>query len=137
LERIKKPSKLSQLGYPLKTAEGTGAERDVTLRAEILCDEQRWIDALALVQPPHVAALAVLENIARNLPPAEQRASVELLLRVFEANMPHASNPYRAELALAAEIGQRMGASERAQWLDALRVQYRAKRNFIAGLPQN
>ena len=58
-----------------------------------------------------------------------------LLLRVFGSAMRRSSSPYRDELALVEDIGGRMDATRRAEWLAQLRVEFKAKRNFIRDLP--
>jgi len=37
---------------------------------------------------------------------------------------------------LVGEIAARMDAARRAAWLARLRTEYKAKRNFVGGLPQ-
>jgi hypothetical protein len=60
---------------------------------------------------------------------------VALLLRVFASVMPRSSSPYDEALALVRQIGERMEAGERAAWLAHLRLEYKAKRNFMRDLP--
>ncbi len=118
-----------QRGMPVPTA------CDVSLRAEILCSENRWMEAYALVQPPAVCRDTTLERIALHLPVERSEQAVQMLLRVFVVVMQRSSSPYREALALVKEIGKRMGAVQRAEWLRQLRVQYKAKRNFVRDLP--
>jgi uncharacterized Zn finger protein len=124
---------------------GVAAHRgpDVSLRAAILCAESRWLEALALVQasvkvsgqaPAH-CDLRHLESIAVNLPKKYASESVSLLRRVFDDVMPRSSSPYEAALSLVKQIGKRMDTTHRSEWLLSLRVQYKAKRNFIRDLP--
>ena len=112
------------------------AMRDVTLRAEILGSEGRWIEACELVRPPVECRHHVLHSIAIHLPDERQDHAVELLLRVFEAVIQRSSTPHREALALVGEIGQRMDAARRQDWLTQLRAQYKLKRNFIRDLPR-
>ena len=57
-------------------------ERDVSLRAEVLCcAEGRWSEACALVQPPAVCRDRVLSQIARHLAPEQGDQALSLLLR--------------------------------------------------------
>jgi hypothetical protein len=49
--------------------------------------------------------------------------------------MQGASSPYRSELALVKEIGQRMDPAKRSRWLEQLRTEYKAKRSFVRDLP--
>ena len=109
---------------------------EVSLRAEVLGSEGRWIEACFLAQPPVACRDAVLNSIAVHLPAEQHEQAVELLLRVFEAVIQRSSSPYREALALVDEIGQRMGTVRRAAWLNQLRTQYKVKRNFVRDLPE-
>jgi len=110
-------------------------ERDVSLRAEVLCVEGRWSEACALVQPPAVCRDGVLSRIARHLAPEQGDQALPLLLRVFNIAMRRASSPYRDELAMVEDIGRRMGPARRTAWLAQLRTEFKAKRNFVRDLP--
>ena len=83
-----------------------------------------------------ICDIALLRQIALHLPAAEVEQSVALLLRVFEVLMPRASTPYTDVLALVVEITRRMESLRRKSWLEGLHSVYKAKRNFIKGLPQ-
>jgi hypothetical protein len=122
---------------PLATRRGfSGARtRDVSLRAQILCSECLWAEASALVQPPAVCHPGILRHIALHLDDTRREESVALLLRVFGQAMRAASAPYRDELGLVSEIAERLDATRRAAWLATLRIEFRAKRNFIRDLP--
>ena len=109
---------------------------DVSLRAEILGSEGRWVEACLLVQPPVACRDAVLNSIAVHLPAEQHEPAVQLLLRVFEAVIQRSSSPYRDELALVKQIGQRMDTVRRAAWLNQLRTEFKAKRNFVRDLPE-
>ncbi len=137
LQRQKKPVSPLDRVYAGSRGMATGKsrERDVTVRAEILCAERAWLDALALVQPPNACASEPMLRLARHLPETHAEDAVKLLLRVFTATMPDAQTPYKDELAIVHDIGKRMPPDQRAAWFASLRQQYRAKRNFIAGLP--
>jgi len=128
-----RPVQTARFGIPGVAPKSGG--RDVSLRAEILCSEGRWTEASALVQSPAACQDPVLRTIAMHLPTSHADQALALLLRVFDNAMRQASSPYRGELALAGEIGQRMGAERRADWLARLRVEYKAKRNFVRDLP--
>jgi tetratricopeptide (TPR) repeat protein len=111
-------------------------ERDVSLRGEVLCAEGRWSEACALVQPPAVCRDGVLSQIARHLAPEQGDQALSLLLRVFNSAMQRSSSPYRDELAMVEDIGRRMDPARRTAWLAQLRVEFKAKRNFIRDLPE-
>jgi len=110
-------------------------QRDVSLRAEVLGSEGRWVEACALVQPPAACRDGVLGQIARHLPDEHKEPALLLLLRVFDSAMKWAKSPYRDELALVDEIGGRMDGARRAAWLAQLRTEYKVKRNFVRDLP--
>ena len=111
------------------------AVRDVSLRAEILGYEGHWVEASFLVQPPAACRDSVMRSIATHLPPEHHEQAVQLLQHVFEAVMQRSSSPYIEALELVKEIGRRMDAARRAEWLDHLRVHYKVKRNFVRDLP--
>lgn len=127
----RRPAQSPRYGSPRATAR----ERDVTLRAEILCAEKRWVEACALVAPPALCRAAVLDTIAVHLPAGHKEQAIELLLRVFDGAMRQASSPYQNELRLVGEITRRMDPARRATWLAQLRTAFKAKRNFMRDLP--
>jgi hypothetical protein len=107
----------------------------VTLRAEILASEKRWLEALEVVQPPAECEGNVLRNIALHLPKSHQAEAVTLLKRIFETLMQTASSPYIEPLALVGQIIARQDAASRSAWLAELRTRFKPKRNFIRDLP--
>ena len=111
-------------------------QRNVSLRAAVLCSEQRWAEACDLVQPPAVCDPRVLRDIALHLPDTERERAAALLLRVFGRAMLTAQTPYRDELALVREIAARFDTAGRAAWLASLRTEFKAKRNFVRDLPR-
>jgi len=111
------------------------AARDVSERVAWLMGEQRLDEALALVQPPHVASPEVVEALADGLPREHDAAAAALLRRVLGVRMPRASSPYTDELRLVRRVVARLPAAEATLWLTGLRAEYRAKRNFIRGMP--
>ncbi len=121
----------------LHEANGSrSSRRDVTLRASILCSEERWKEAYdAARQPAAWCRPDVLRRIARGLPPDHHAAALELLHELLEQAMQRAMTPYRDEHDLVGEIVLRMTPEQRIVWLDRLRFDYKAKRNFIRGLP--
>lgn len=76
-----------------------------------------------------------LQTLAQQLPPAQDAAAVELLLRVFPSVMAVAASPYSDALKLVRTICARMDSVQKTVWLATLRAQYKPKRNFVAGLP--
>jgi uncharacterized Zn finger protein len=113
----------------------TAGKRNVTLRAHILLAEGRVSEALDLVQPPAVCDPRVLRALALQLGAPQHDHAVALLQRVFDLEMRTAQTPYAHALTLVREIVERQDAQSRARWLAELRVQFKAKRNFIKGLP--
>ena len=111
-------------------------ERDVTLRASLLCAEKRWGEALQLVQPPAYCSEQVLEHIALHLDKDLWDQAVGLLQRVLTTDMQRATSPYRHELDLVRKILARMrDEAARRHWLSHLASVHKAKRNFVRDLP--
>ena len=110
-------------------------QRDVSLRAEVLCSEHRWDEALALVRPPAFCRDSVLARLARRLDPEHVVHRIDLLMRVFANAMRNSKSPYRHELELVEEIAGLLDASRCASWLQQLRLEYKAKRAFVRDLP--
>lgn len=108
---------------------------DVSQRLAWLMQEDKLGEALALAQPPHRVAQALLQELAQRLPRSQDAEAVALLQRSFDALMPAASSPYADVLELVRRIAERLPPAAKAAWLDGLRQAYRAKRNFIQGLP--
>lgn len=132
--------KETQQGKPSSLSMPRGVSRarahDVSLRAQILCSERQWDQACLLVQPPAVCHANVLRHIALHLDDTHREESIALLLRVFAQAMRTASTPYQGELGLVSEIAERLDAARRSAWLAKLRVEFKAKRNFIRDLPK-
>ncbi|WP_028604492.1 SWIM zinc finger family protein [Ottowia thiooxydans] len=111
-------------------------ERDVSLRASLLCAENRWDEALQLVQPPAYCIEHLLEHIALQLHSTHWEQAVVLLQRAFNSAMQRATSPYRHELDLVRKILLRMGNdTTRRHWLAHLASMHKAKRNFVRDLP--
>ena len=92
--------------------------------------------ALALALTPGTQCdMHTLQALAQQLPPAQDAAAVELLLRVFPTVMAVAASPYSDALKLVRTITARMDSVQKTVWLATLRAQYKPKRNFVAGLP--
>ena len=111
------------------------AQKDVSLRAEVLCSENRWVEALALVRPPAFCRDGVLAYLARRLGPEHVAYRIDLLTRVFANEMRNSKSPYRQELELVDEIAGLLDPTRRAAWLQQLRLEYKAKKNFVRDLP--
>ena len=111
--------------------------RDVSLRAQILCSERQWDQARALVQAPAVCNPNALRQIALHLDDTHREESIALLSRVFAQAMRTASAPYRDELRLVDEIAERLDSACRSAWLAKLRIEFKAKRNFVRDLPKS
>lgn len=118
----------------MRPAAAPPGERDVSLRAEVLCSEGRWVGACALVQPPAVCRDGVLGQIARHLPAAQKGQALARLLRVFSSAMRRSSSPYRDELALVEEIGRQMDSVRRTTWLAAAAHPLQGQAKLHSGL---
>lgn len=109
---------------------------DVSVRLCWLLHDGRPQEALALArQTGHSAGEAALHALAGALGTDEWQAADAIYRQLMQARMGRAQSPYRDELALAGEWLRALPAAERDGRLEWLRASYRAKRNFIAGLP--
>jgi hypothetical protein len=111
-------------------------QRDVSLRAEVLCSEGRWDEALELVRTPNYCRDGVLAYLASRLGPEHLAQRIELLIQVFAGEMRNSKSPYRRELKLVEEIAGLLDTTRRASWLVQLRLEYKAKKNFVRHLPE-
>ena len=121
-----------RVGFPKRPSK----ERLVSQRVSWWLAEGRWQEALDLVQAPNRCDPRTLYRLAHALPLTEQHTAVWLLQRVFDVWMAQAKSPYHNELALVREISGRMRPEPAREWLDGLRQTYKARRAFLAGLPQ-
>jgi hypothetical protein len=76
-----------------------------------------------------------LLELASLLPSERNADAVLLLLCVFNGAIQHAKSPYHEPLALVRKVLSRMTAAQAADWLQELRTVHKAKRHFLAGLP--
>ena len=109
---------------------------DVSARVQWLMAERDLPAALALaMQGGTRCAADTLETLARKLPAQHHAEAAQLLQRVFGAAMTQAQSPYTRPLELVRAVLERLPPEQQAAWLALLRATYKAKRNFIAGLP--
>lgn len=107
----------------------------VSVRVSWLLADRDWNAAWVLVQPPHRCDPKLLRQLARALP-AERDADAATLLRwALDAALPESKSPYQDVLALVREACSRMPADAARAWVGGLRAAYKARRNFVAGLP--
>ncbi len=111
------------------------AGRDVSATVAMLLHDGEVARALELVQPPNVCDPRLLEAVAEHLPNSVDAAAFALLDRVFRAEMQHAQTPYTAALRAVSLALARLNSEKRNEYLGQLRLEFKAKRNFIAGLP--
>jgi hypothetical protein len=121
-------------GYRGRKAGERNDGTDVSIRVSWLLADGQFEDALTLVTG-HRCKPRLLLEIARWLPPERNAEAAPLLQRVFKLSMQDAKSPYREPLALVKETLARMTPQQGLEWNALLRAQYKAKRNFIAGLP--
>ncbi len=113
-----------------------GVQPDVSLRVSWLLADHQPEAALALAATPgHHCNPRLLLQLARQLPPDRNADAIPLLLRVFNDAIQSAKSPYHEPLALVRETLSRMTAAQGVDWLQELRTVHKAKRNFLAGLP--
>lgn len=109
---------------------------DVSVRVRWLLEVDKNLQAaLDLLQPGVHCNSHLLLGLAKRLPKAQDARAQRLLVDLFEGAMPGARTPYTDVLELVRLALERMSASDRVQWLNSLRTQYKAKRNFIKELP--
>jgi len=87
------------------------------------------------VQPPNLCDPRLLEALAERLPKDTDAAAFTLLDRVVRVEMQHAQTPYTAALRAVSRALTRLDSEERTGYLAQLKLTYKAKRNFVAGLP--
>jgi hypothetical protein len=118
--------------------KGTSAAppvQDASTRAAWLLYENRLDEALALAQTAQIImADALLDTIAKQIQSTQPEVAGKLLLRIFNSKMFSASSPYKEELTLVQRIMPLLPSEDRKPWLALLHGNWRAKRNFIAGL---
>ena len=117
-----------------ETQQSAGSSRPVSDRVGWLLAEDRWQEALALVQLPYQCHSSYLEALAERLPPSHNKDAVVLLRRLFEQSMRIAQSPYNQVLRLIVDACERMPLVEKTQWISELRATYKAKRNFVLAL---
>ena len=125
----------AQLYAWLETQETKrGVSRSVSDRVGWLLAEDRWPDALVLVQPQNRCHDGYLQALAKRLPASHDADAVLLLRRLFHSAMRVASSPYVQVLELIADACKRMPLEAKVQWITELRLTHKAKRNFVSGL---
>lgn len=118
-------------------SEDLKGKADVSVRVRWLFEaEGDVLAASQLAQTRGVSCNAdLLLALAKQLPQTHHHDAKVMLLRVFESAMPHASSPYSHVLEVVHLTAAKMTPNDRALWLSSLRMQYKAKRNFIKELP--
>ena len=109
---------------------------NVTWRAGFHVLDGEFDAALQLVQAPHTCDPRVLEALAENLPPDRSGDAFDLLHRCFELEMARSKTPYKEPLRLLQKSLKCLRAPQARAHLLQVGQAHRAKRNFIAGLPQ-
>ena len=117
-----------------ESSTGAAGSRAVSNRVSWLLAEDRWQEALVLVQPPNRCYEPYLAALAKRLPASHDADAVRLLRLLFGEAMRGASSPYTEVLNLIADACKRMPNEAKTQWIDELRVAHKAKRNFVLGL---
>ena len=109
--------------------------RVVTVRVAWWLSDGDLDAAWSLVQPPNACDLPQMLLLARALPASRDGDAASLLRRAVEVRMRESKSPYTEALALVRETCARMPEPEAKAWTMALRATYKARRNFLAGLP--
>lgn len=109
--------------------------RDTSLRAAMLLYDGDVDAAYDIVQPPNHCWPEVLLRVAEALPARRKAQAFALVERVFEGEMRIASGPYTVPLQRVRQALLLLPAAQQRAWLAKLREEHKARRNFIAGLP--
>ena len=117
-------------GRPAQTA------LNVSWRTGLLLLDGELDQALALVQPPHGCEPRVLEALADGLPAQRDDEACALLKRCFDFQMPDAKSPYAEPLRLLRKSLKRLDSQQARAYLLSVGNTWKARRNFIAGLPR-
>ena len=118
----------------LAARETRGGSRSVSDRVGWLLAEDRWQEALPLVQPPNRCHEGYLAALAKRLPASHDADAVRLSRQMLDAAMRIASSPYAQVLSLIADACKRMPLAAKTDWINELRATHKAKRNFVLGL---
>ena len=125
----------SNVTYSAGAAPGSGATRDVTIRLRWLTHDRRFDEALELTRASgSVAAEGAWLDLAHAMSKTHRTQAAEILERALLAHMRRAQTPYREALALVNSWLVLLPAAQARERLAWLKAQYRAKRNFVAGL---
>jgi hypothetical protein len=118
---------------------GEAADSDsgllVSTTAAMLLHDGDLARALELVQPPNRCDPRLLEALAERLPRDAAAAAFVLLDRVVHFEMQHAQTPYTAPLRAVTRALTRLDSNAQTGYVAQLKLTYKAKRNFVAGLP--
>lgn len=75
-----------------------------------------------------------VHQLAMALPASHAQESIDLLESILHRQLEHATSPYRRELQLTRSILQRLPATERLFWRNALCARYYRKKRFVEGV---
>ncbi len=112
-----------------------GELRVVSIRVDWHLQAGDWRAALDLVSLENDCRDDLMLSLAEALPRSEDAAAALLMQRLFANEMRLAKSPYQRALALVRGALARMTPVQRGAWLSYLGAEFRAKRNFISGLP--
>ncbi|MBB5203076.1 hypothetical protein HNQ51_000369 [Inhella inkyongensis] len=108
------------------------AEGLAGLLLDIWTDEAEFERGLAWLQAGAEVPVRALQRFALALP--DSAAAAELLKTVLARQMQSAKTPYAAELQTVHAVLERLSPEAGRLWLAWLRLEYRVKRGFVAGL---
>ena len=107
---------------------------DVTLRAQWLLSEGRSNDALALATGPNQCHPQRLLDVAATLGVSRHAEAFALIDRVAQQTIQRTTGRYDEAIDLVSQACARLGSGAARQYLERLRVEYKAKRNFVKGI---
>jgi hypothetical protein len=107
---------------------------DVSLRAQWLLHEGRVEDALVLVKTPSECHAQVLIDIAKCLGANGNDDAFALIDRVARGEIERSQGRYDEAIGLVGLACRRLDGTRAQQYAACLKVEYKAKRNFIKAL---
>lgn len=104
------------------------------LMLNLWIDEGRADEAQAWLSADRQATASAVMRLARTLAPAQPDAALSLYKTLLLTQMQRASSPYTHELALVREAVSGLPRDASRLWLAWLKLEYRTKPRFVAGL---
>ncbi|MBH9578053.1 SWIM zinc finger family protein [Inhella proteolytica] len=124
-----------ELEQRLAGATGWRESEVANLMLTLWTDEGDWASALRWLQTPRAVGETALLRLAQLLPTEHRDAAAQIFKELLTRSMRATKSPYAQPLRLVRQALQVLEPEAARLWLAWLRVEYRAKRHFIEGLP--